>query len=232
MIMADLAAIIEANRERLLNLIDLGSLKPALSGRTVLSPFLQSVQTSYTSKADTAKLLDFVCSHGVQAVDALTGALKTEQTHPGHKEALKIILQSSVTDETTEELSAIADDDPLTEVAATALQDCSAVIEDKMDFNALMPLFLQKGLIGRDTFFTLQGPYVPTSQKWQELITPLAKRGLQGINELMDMLQKIPSESHTVIVKELKSKSNHNQQYNSHVLFSNHWTVTYLSTIL
>ncbi len=228
--MADLRSAVEGNRERLLNLIDLNSLKPSLSGRTVLSPFLQSVQTSHTPKADTAKLLDFVCSHGVQAVDALTGALKTEQTHPGHKEALKIILQSSSADETAEEelssASTIAD----IEAIATALKECSAVIEDNMNFNALMPLFLQKGLINRDTFLSLQGPYISSTEKWQQLIALLAKRGLEGIDELVDMLQTISSESHAVIIKELKSKGNWSQF--PCVYVTDHWAVSNLSMIL
>ena len=190
---------VERCKERLINLIDLQSLKPTLEGRPVLSPFLQTIKTSSTrggEKGDVRKLLDFVCDSGhIQAVSALTSALKAETTHPGHAEAYEILLQAAAEPTVPSALS---------EYVASTFHKCLPLIIEKLDFNAVIPLLLHRGLITQDAYSSIQAPYVSTTEKAEALLNSFAKAGIKGVVDFISALQATPSKEHETIAEHIK----------------------------
>lgn len=196
-------ASIESNRERLLNLIDLQVLKPELSGRPVLQPFLHTIKaTSGSNEKDVEKLLQFICDPGQPqaAGDALIEALEAEEDHPGHQDAFKIIKESMNKSATSE--TDFNYEKNMTDV----LMDCMTDFEQKLDFNSLMPQFLQRGLLTMDQFTSLLQSFVSPKEKASSLIKITSTRGVKGITDLISALENTSNESHTSVAIQIKDK--------------------------
>ena len=193
---------IESNRERLLNLIDLKALKPELQGRPVLAPFLKSTWTSASSteREEVNRLVVFVTSSGhLQAVNALTGALQAEKTHPGHEEAFKLLVESS--------MALASSADAISGDVSEVLKECIPSIEEKLDFNALSPIFLQRGIITQDVFMSWQGTYISPSEKAESLVKSFESLGIKGLVDFSISLQAVPNDQHQSVVAEIAEKS-------------------------
>ena len=203
---------VKNSTSRLVNLIDLQILRSELQGRPVLSPFLQGIKTS-SSNGSARELLEFICNSGQrQAVNALVGALKAEQTHPGHKEAYQLLVQVASEANTMNTTCTFCSD---------VLQSCICEIE-KLDFSILMPLLLQRGLITQDIFTSMQATYVTPTQNAQSIIKAIVPLGVKGIVNFIAVLQTVPSKSNEELVEVLKTKSRLQ-------LLINYWCYYFLS---